>query len=345
MNTFTSQRHDFLSASVGNALTNHPRDVRTTKRNLSRLGFFDEEVEQDYITSALDQGIKAFQSEQNLRIDGKMFPGGETERAMFERLSGRKAESIFGMEDLDSAGTVGFGGNISGTFAPVQKREKIDAPFILIPQNNEEKDESLFTTITGIRVNKDKIAQRYVMALKGGEEREQESSVPIPSRKPEKKEDTNSTNNETPEMKKEDETNNPKNNQYCINVYNSLRDIQMEISDLNQDRIRVETSISNNELKIHQINDQIQKLGVVDIIDPRNPKGKLGPIVMAAEIVLTGKKLLQKTELEEQIKNLRIKIAQLKNKAKRLDTHIQELHEKQTNLAQELRLNCPDFNE
>ncbi len=71
---------NFLNGPVGNNLANEPQDVRNTKKNLSNLGYFDDETENDFITRALDTGIKGFQRDNGLRIDGKLLPGGETER-------------------------------------------------------------------------------------------------------------------------------------------------------------------------------------------------------------------------------------------------------------------------
>ena len=71
---------NFLTGAVGNNLDNDPQDIRDTKRRLNRLGFFDDEVENDFITRELDNGIKGFQRDNDLRVDGKLLPGGETER-------------------------------------------------------------------------------------------------------------------------------------------------------------------------------------------------------------------------------------------------------------------------
>lgn len=110
----------FLTGPVGNALANDPHDVRAAKKHLSRAGYFNEDTENGYITHALDDGIRRYQRDNNLQTDGRMKPGGETERSLFEKLTGRRADRIFGpAAESAESGSVGFGGNTSGTLAPV----------------------------------------------------------------------------------------------------------------------------------------------------------------------------------------------------------------------------------
>ncbi|MCB1532766.1 MAG: peptidoglycan-binding protein [Alphaproteobacteria bacterium] len=82
----------FLSAPVGNNLKNNKEDVRATKRGLNALGFFEEEEENGIITRDLDAGIKNFQRENNLRVDGRILPGGETESALTSALVEKERE-------------------------------------------------------------------------------------------------------------------------------------------------------------------------------------------------------------------------------------------------------------
>ncbi len=117
---------DFLKGPVGNGLQNDPADVRNTKRNLNRIGFFDDEVENDFITRELDTGIRDFQRDNDLSIDGRLFPGGETERSIFYTLEQRDPDPFFGRSD-DDGQSIGFGGNVSGTFErkPRESRQPI----------------------------------------------------------------------------------------------------------------------------------------------------------------------------------------------------------------------------
>ncbi len=68
---------NFLNGPVDNNLTNHPQDIRNTKRGLNRLGYFGDDTENDFITRELDTGIKSFQKDNDLRVDGKLLPGGD----------------------------------------------------------------------------------------------------------------------------------------------------------------------------------------------------------------------------------------------------------------------------
>lgn len=74
-----------LTAPVGNGLSNFSEDIRQVKSALGQLGLFkDNEMEdQDFITRDLDEGIKNFQRDKNLKVDGALFPKGETERELF----------------------------------------------------------------------------------------------------------------------------------------------------------------------------------------------------------------------------------------------------------------------
>lgn len=71
---------NFLNGPVGNNLANDPQDIKNTKKNLKRLGYLDDETENEFITRELEAGIKSFQKDNGLRIDGILMPRGETER-------------------------------------------------------------------------------------------------------------------------------------------------------------------------------------------------------------------------------------------------------------------------
>ena len=105
---------DFLTGPVGNGLQNTPKDIRNTKRNLSRSGFFNDETENDFITAEMERSIRRFQRARDLKEDGKLLPGGETEREIFRTLERRDPGPFFG-HAVDDGGYVGFGGNVSGT--------------------------------------------------------------------------------------------------------------------------------------------------------------------------------------------------------------------------------------
>jgi len=76
-----------IQSSVGNQRDNNPNDVRSIRSALEAFGAIpleDYEREPDgqplgLITSRLDQGIRRFQKDNNLRVDGFVAPRGETE--------------------------------------------------------------------------------------------------------------------------------------------------------------------------------------------------------------------------------------------------------------------------
>jgi hypothetical protein len=62
----------------------------------------------------MDDGVKSFQRDYGLKTDGVLKPSGETERSLFETVTGR----AFGQQEgQKSGGSVGFGGNVSGVLA------------------------------------------------------------------------------------------------------------------------------------------------------------------------------------------------------------------------------------
>ena len=109
---------DFIEGPVGNGLRSLNEDIKKTKRNLSRIGMFDEDTDNDVITRKFDEGIKRYQRDNDLRIDGVLKPGGETERSLVSRITGFHSDDIFGDQDGEGANNqIGFGGNTSGTVA------------------------------------------------------------------------------------------------------------------------------------------------------------------------------------------------------------------------------------
>ncbi|MDH5722949.1 MAG: peptidoglycan-binding protein [Alphaproteobacteria bacterium] len=81
-----------ISRSVGNNLENEERDVLAVKDGLSHAGFFsfDDNPAEPHgiITREMDDGIKSFQKSKGLKIDGRLFPKGETEGALVQEMRG-----------------------------------------------------------------------------------------------------------------------------------------------------------------------------------------------------------------------------------------------------------------
>lgn len=69
-----------FKGGVGNNMENNDDDVLRTKKALSSAGHYTEPVENGILDRRLDTAIKSFQSENELKVDGVMKKGGETER-------------------------------------------------------------------------------------------------------------------------------------------------------------------------------------------------------------------------------------------------------------------------
>lgn len=76
----------FIKSAVGNNMDNHEEDVLKVKGGLSRAGYFkniyDEPEPHGFITKEMDIGIRNFQKDKGLKIDGILLPRGETEHAL-----------------------------------------------------------------------------------------------------------------------------------------------------------------------------------------------------------------------------------------------------------------------
>ncbi|MDH5722970.1 MAG: peptidoglycan-binding protein [Alphaproteobacteria bacterium] len=91
-----------LFRTVGNNRENRAEDVFAVKDALSDFGFFDfgsnKAEPHGIFTRELDEGIKDFQSQNGLRVDGILKPKGETESAisrMFEKIGQRPNRRVF----------------------------------------------------------------------------------------------------------------------------------------------------------------------------------------------------------------------------------------------------------
>lgn len=129
-----------INESVGNNMHNAPDDVLRVKRKLSDKGFFDNMIPPEphgYVTRELDNGIKEFQAENALKIDGILKPLGETEdallgRSMVEPLNMQTGYDATGRMIRDKQPTL-FSDNIDtntqeGTHPPVPERKPEPPP-------------------------------------------------------------------------------------------------------------------------------------------------------------------------------------------------------------------------
>ncbi len=76
-----------LKGPVGNNRDNDPEDILRTKEALTRLGYMaGEEEPHGYITREMNSALKTFQRDKDLKVDGWMQPGGETEDSLLQSL-------------------------------------------------------------------------------------------------------------------------------------------------------------------------------------------------------------------------------------------------------------------
>lgn len=80
-----------LSKTMGSNYTVAPQDIVNTKTALNQLGYYpvpDRGID-DWSDDPMFDGIKAFQKDNGLKVDGLMRPGGPTEVAINARLDGQ----------------------------------------------------------------------------------------------------------------------------------------------------------------------------------------------------------------------------------------------------------------
>lgn len=71
-----------LTKPVGQNLDNNSDDILKAERDLKKAGYFDKDHSEGFITKELDNGIRKFQKDNDLKMDGIMNPDGETERTL-----------------------------------------------------------------------------------------------------------------------------------------------------------------------------------------------------------------------------------------------------------------------
>jgi len=79
-----------LKRSVAPNVSVDPMDIVNTKMALNQLGYYErpkEDVFGDWSNRGVFQGIRSFQKDNGLKVDGYMNSGGPTEQAINNRLS------------------------------------------------------------------------------------------------------------------------------------------------------------------------------------------------------------------------------------------------------------------
>lgn len=82
MNSLYDLLQSTLKTPVGNNQDSDPEDVKQSRRKLNILGIENGDENYGYIDHNLDRAIRTFQRGMNLKEDGLMNPGGETETAL-----------------------------------------------------------------------------------------------------------------------------------------------------------------------------------------------------------------------------------------------------------------------
>lgn len=80
--TVLQWRPGLLSAPVGNNSVNEPDDIIAMKDAYARVGRYNKPERNGYIDQELNKAIHGIQRDYNLKRDGYMNPGGETEATL-----------------------------------------------------------------------------------------------------------------------------------------------------------------------------------------------------------------------------------------------------------------------
>ena len=79
-----------LDSSVGQGFDSRPDDVRTVKTALADLGYYQPDMSgmTEFLDPDLDDGVRRYQKDRGLTIDGWLAPEGETARNIGRDLRG-----------------------------------------------------------------------------------------------------------------------------------------------------------------------------------------------------------------------------------------------------------------
>ncbi len=122
-----------LRRPVGLGRTNDRDDIRTLKTMMARLGRLPEP--EDGFTGDFDTGLEkaviGFQKESGLTVDGRLMPGGETERALRDGVRNSSAAFALRPDDLTLLSRVGAGGGHKGRDAGTVAKTLANLGFLL----------------------------------------------------------------------------------------------------------------------------------------------------------------------------------------------------------------------
>lgn len=92
------QKRKLIAKPVGNGLDNDENDVIAVQRELYERGYLNQNPHDGIINAGTSLAIKNYQKDRNLKVDGMLNPGGETENSLIHSLN----ESAF-HKDLNAA--------------------------------------------------------------------------------------------------------------------------------------------------------------------------------------------------------------------------------------------------
>lgn len=82
-----------INGPVGNNMANDEEDVLNVKGALAETERYEEDEPHGYVTRGMDTAIRDLQREKDLKEDGIMFPGGETETVLVEDMDRKRSEN------------------------------------------------------------------------------------------------------------------------------------------------------------------------------------------------------------------------------------------------------------
>lgn len=156
----------FLKKPVGNNLDNDPDDITKTKELFANEGYYKQPVENGYIDKELDDSIWNFQRDNDLKQDGIMNPGGETETALISRIREKSKE-----EERESAPPQNFITAGGRTVPAARIRSALE----------KTKDDKITSFL-------------FRIADKTAKAQETSKEPPVPKKKPQHKETSNEEN-------------------------------------------------------------------------------------------------------------------------------------------------------
>ncbi len=140
---------NLIRKSVGNNLENEEDDVRVIRETLDDVANEPDpnpETEEDgkplgIITRALDTKIKDFQKDNDLRVDGLINPGGETEAALLQKTAEKKTPPLSKKKPDSASATNKDNDFYASLFKRVKEKEELYTPLTqdIIKTKKEEK--------------------------------------------------------------------------------------------------------------------------------------------------------------------------------------------------------------